>query len=75
MGVDLSGRPSLASGSWRCCLRMAVAHGWDPEGTLPPDHWRADEEWSGRSVSQGASWPFLDLVSEPFRTRRVARAT
>jgi hypothetical protein len=53
MGIDLSGGPSLASGAWRYCLRMAVAHGWEPEGTLPPDYWRADEEWSGEYLSNG----------------------
>src|SRR5262249_46205356 len=41
MGVDLIGRggASFNSDSWRKCLGIAIAFGWQPAGTIaPPDH-------------------------------------
>ena len=46
MGVDLIGRggASFNWDSWRKCLGIAIAFGWQPDGTIaPPDH---DGDWN-----------------------------
>jgi hypothetical protein len=47
MGVDLIGHggASFNGETWRRCLDIAIAFGWQPAGTIaPPDH---DRDWDG----------------------------
>jgi hypothetical protein len=65
MGMDLNGVGGNIwwdSGSWARLLQVALDHGWEPAGTLPPDlapeeasdEWKADNHesyplvWDGR---------------------------
>src|SRR5439155_12423678 len=48
------GEFSFSGRSWRLLLSFARAHGWKPDGTLPPvdedlsDHWTPGMTWDGR---------------------------
>lgn len=50
MGVDLCsnhGNESLNWTGWRELLDLARDHGWQPQGTAPPDDWDNAKHWDG----------------------------
>ena len=51
MGVDLIGHGGESCNwvGWRTILDLAVAFGWQPMGTAPPENW--DGEWAGAGYS------------------------
>jgi hypothetical protein len=52
MGVDLTGGASFSPSSWRSCLDVAAAFGWEPAGTIPPSD--IEGEWDGSYLSNSS---------------------